>query len=612
MFKKIQINEDLIKIIISILLFLLSFVLNKVELPILILSYIIVSYDMYINAFKKIKEKDFFDEDILMIVATLGAFFIQEYEEAVIVMILFELGEYLSDLAVDNSKREITKLIDLRSDFVVVKDKFKEKKYDIKKVKLGDIFIVKPGEKIPLDGLIISGDSNIDTSSLTGESIPKHVISGDSVLSGTVNLDSVIEVRATSIYKTSTASKIIEIIESSNDKKTKTEKFITRFSKIYTPVVILLALIICIIPWILGGNFNEWMYKSLEFLVISCPCALVISVPLGFFLGIGRASKEGILIKGSNELDHLSDIKAILFDKTGTLTKGSFEVSKICPSKETNSEDLLKLVACCESLSNHPIAKSILRKYGKNIDNTTIKDFTEISGKGIICKIGKDKVYIGTKDLLNDNKIECEVHKNEIGTVVYVTKNKKYLGHILITDVIKKEAYNLINDLNAIGINRLIMLSGDDINIVEKVGKEINFKEYYANLLPHEKVDKLKEIQNELFTAFVGDGINDAPVIKLSDIGISMGGIGSDAAINASDIVLMKDDLNCIPKAIRISKYTKRIVISNIIFAISFKVLIMVLALLGITSLWIAVFADVGVTLLAVINTFRILFTKKV
>lgn len=612
MIKNIKFNSEIAKITTSIFLFLLSFVLKKFEFPLLLFSYLIVSYEMYIDAYQKIKEKEFFDEDVLMILATLGAFFIHEYKEAVMVMLLFEFGEYLSDLAVDNSKHEITKLMDLRSDFVNLKDNDKEYKVDIKKVKLGSIFVVKAGEKIPLDGIVISGDSNIDTSSLTGESIPRHVSKDDKVLSGSINLDSIIEVKSTTIYETSTASKIIQIIESSNDKKTKTEKFITRFSKVYTPIVVLLALIICIVPVLFGGNFNEWVYKSLEFLVISCPCALVISVPLGFFLGIGRASKEGILIKGSNELDHLSDIKAILFDKTGTLTKGNFEVSKICTSNGISEDELLKLVAYCESLSNHPIAKSILRKYDKKIDNSKVKNFKEVSGKGIICKYGNDDIYIGSKDLLSSYNINCEIHKNEIGTVIYVAKNKEYLGHILITDIIKKEAYSLIKNLSLLGINRLIILSGDDINIVKKVGQEINFKEYYANLLPTEKVDKLKEIKKDMFTAFVGDGINDAPVIKLSDIGISMGGIGSDAAVNAADIVLMKDDLTCIPKAIKISKYTKKIVTSNIIFAILFKLIIMILSLFGITSLWMAVFADVGVTLLSVLNTLRILITRKI
>lgn len=613
MIKKFKINEDLVKIIISFILFVFSFFIKDYKifyLIVLILSYLIVSYEVFIDAFKNALKGEIFDENLLMIIATVGAFFINEYQEAIIVMLLFELGEYISDLAVDNSKKSITELMDLRSDYVYLKVNNKIKKVDIKDVKLDSIFVVKPGEKVPLDGVIVDGNTNIDSSSLTGESIPKHVKVGDSVLSGTLNVDSVIEIKSTSEFETSTASKIIDIIEKSNDKKTNTEKFITRFSRIYTPIVVLLSILITLIPVILGYEFNDWIYKSLEFLVISCPCALVVSVPLGFFCGIGRASKEGILIKGSNELDHLSKIKAIVFDKTGTITHGNFEVNKVCNTKGVEKDKLLEIVAYCEFYSNHPIAKAIIKKYDKDIDKNKIKDFNEKSGYGVSCKINKDKYIVGSFKYLSENNIKAQVHNNEIGTVIYIAKNNEYLGHILITDIIKKEAYDLVEQLSLVGIDKVTMLSGDDIEIVKKVGNEVKINDYYSNLLPNEKVEKLNEIKKENFTAFVGDGINDAPVIKLSDIGYSMGGIGSDAAIEASDVVLMKDDLSNIVKSIKISKMCKKIITFNIVFALVFKVLILILSFLGITNMLMAVFSDVGVTLLSVLNVLRIMKKK--
>ena len=613
MIKKFKINEDLAKIIISFILFAFSFFIKDYKifyLIVLILSYLIVSYEVFIDAFKNALKGEIFDENLLMIIATVGAFFINEYQEAIIVMLLFELGEYISDLAVDNSKKSITELMDLRSDYVYLKVNNKIKKVDIKNVKLDSIFVVKPGEKVPLDGVIVDGNTNIDSSSLTGESIPKHVKVGDSVLSGTLNVDSVIEVKSTSEFETSTASKIIDIIEKSNDKKTNTEKFITRFSRIYTPIVVLLSILITLIPGILGYEFNDWIYKSLEFLVISCPCALVVSVPLGFFCGIGRASKEGILIKGSNELDHLSKIKAIVFDKTGTITHGNFEVNKVCNTKGVEKDKLLEIAAYCEFYSNHPIAKAIIKKYDKDIDKNKIKDFNEKSGYGVSCKINKDKYIVGSFKYLSENNIKAQVHNNEIGTVIYIAKNNEYLGHILITDIIKKEAYDLVEQLSLVGIDKVTMLSGDDIEIVKKVGNEVKINDYYSNLLPNEIVEMLNVILQENFSAFVGDGIYDAAVIQLSDLGYSMGGIGSDAAIEASDVVLMKDDLSNIVKSIKISKMCKKIITFNIVFALVFKVLILILSFLGITNMLMAVFSDVGVTLLSVLNVLRIMKKK--
>ena len=596
---KLELNEELYKIFISTILFILA-IIFKINI-LFIFAYIIISYELFIEA---IKEKELFNEATLMIIATIGAIFINEYQEAVIVMILFQLGEYLSDLAVNNSKKSIIELMDLRSDIVTLED---NTQIDIDDCKIGTKFVVKPGEKIPLDGIVIEGSSTLDTKSLTGESKPLIVKKNSEVLSGSINLDSILIIKSTKTSKTSTAARIIDIIENSNENKTKTEKFITRFSKVYTPIVCVLAILLVIIPTLLGEDFSTWLYRSLNFLVISCPCALVISIPLGFFCGIGRASHEGILIKGSNELEHLSSIKALVFDKTGTITHGNFDVDLIC-NKGINKEELLEIAAYAEYYSNHPIAKSILKKYNKKIDKKRISDYIEVSGKGIKVKIDNNLYLVGNEKLLKN--IDIDIHNDEIGTTVYIAREQTYLGHIVITDTIKKEAYKLVDNLEKLNINKVIMLSGDNIDIVSKVGKEIKIKEYYGNLLPQDKVDKINEIKKDFTTAFVGDGINDAPVIKLSDIGIAMGGIGSDATIEASDIVLLKDDLNNIPKAIKISKLTKRIIKFNIIFAISFKIFILLLAAIGYTSIWLSVLSDVGVTILSILNSLRILYKE--
>ena len=596
---KLELNEELYKIFISTILFIIA-IIFKINI-LFIFAYIIISYELFIEA---IKEKELFNEATLMIIATIGAMFINEYQEAVIVMILFQLGEYLSDLAVNNSKKSIIELMDLRSDIVTLED---NTQIDIDDCKIGTKFVVKPGEKIPLDGIVIEGSSTLDTKSLTGESKPLIVKKNSEVLSGSINLDSILIIKSTKTSKTSTAARIIDIIENSNENKTKTEKFITRFSKVYTPIVCVLAILLVLIPTLLGEDFNTWLYRSLNFLVISCPCALVISIPLGFFCGIGRASHEGILIKGSNELEHLSSIKALVLDKTGTITHGNFDVDLIC-NKGIKKEELLEIAAYAEYYSNHPIAKSILKKYNKKIDKKRISDYIEVSGKGIKVKIDNNLYLVGNEKLLKN--IDIDIHNDEIGTTVYIAREQTYLGHIVITDTIKKEAYKLVDNLEKLNINKVIMLSGDNIDIVSKVGKEIKIKEYYGNLLPQDKVDKINEIKKDFTTAFVGDGINDAPVIKLSDIGIAMGGIGSDATIEASDIVLLKDDLNNIPKAIKISKLTKRIIKFNIIFAITFKIFILLLAAIGYTSIWLSVLSDVGVTILSILNSLRILYKE--
>ena len=598
--KKIKFNEDLIRILISAILLIISIFLKNFKtayLIVIVVSYVFVSKEVYENALKNIKKKEIFDENLLMIIATLGAFYIKEYPEAVLVMLLFSLGEYLSNQAVDNSKKAIIELMDLRSDKTRLKN---GELVSTKKVKLNDIIIVNPGEKIPLDGIIINGASHLDTKNLTGESKPLSVKKGDTVLSGTINIESILEINSTSTYKTSTASKIIDIMEHADEKKAKTEKFITKFSKIYTPIVVLLSILIVVIPTILGCDFNTWLYRALEMLVISCPCALVISVPLSYFAGIGRASKDGILIKGSNELDNLSNIKTILFDKTGTLTKGVFEVTKI----NGNINEVLKIAANAEAYSNHPIGKSIVSAYNKTLD-MKITDYKEIAGLGISCKLNKEKVLVGKKELLLENNIDVD-KIDSVGTIIYVAKNNECIGSIIISDKIKDNVKETLEDLRGELVENLVVLSGDKDEVVEDLAKTLNLDAYHAELLPEDKIKLLEEYQIFGNVAFVGDGINDAPVIKLSDIGIAMGKIGSDATVDASDIVLMNDDLSSITKAIRISKLTKRVILSNIIFAISFKLLMLILAIIGITPIYLAVFADVGVTLLSVLNSLRI------
>ena len=607
---KIKINETLFKIIISTILFVLALFFKdySIYVAFLVISYLVVSFDVFKEGVKKLFHGEVFDESTLMIIATISAFIIGEYPEAVMVMLLFEFGEYLSDLATSNSKKSITKLMDLRSDYVNLKENNGIQKVDVREVKVGDIFIVKPGEKVPLDGIIQEGSTFLDTSSLTGESVLREAGVFDKVLSGYVNESGVITVKATSVFASSTASKIINMLENSAEKKTNTEKFITRFSKIYTPVVVVLAILIVIIPVMFGGNFNDWLYKALVFLVTACPCALVISVPLGFFCGIGRSSKEGVLVKGSDGLEKLSKLEAILFDKTGTITEGKFEVREIV-SNEVSQDELLELAAYGEYYSNHPIARTITQAYDKSIDEESIKNFKEISGYGITATVLDKKLIIGNEKLFDQEKISVP-GVDTLGTTIYIAYDGKYIGYIVTGDKIKTSALNLVDRLKYEGINQIVMLSGDNKDVVSKVASKTGIKEYYASLLPADKVAILERIKKDKLTAFVGDGINDAPVIKLADLGISMGGVGSDAAIEASDIVLMRDDLDKIITAIKIAKMTQRIVIFNIVFALSFKFLMLILAVFGVASIWMAVFADVGVTLLAVLNALRIMKKK--
>lgn len=601
-----RINEDLVKITISTILFIISFFIkdNKfMYFAVLLVSYVVISYELYVNTYKNILEKEFFDEDTLMILATIGAFCIGEYVEAVLVILLFQLGEYLSDVASSRTKDSITSLMDLRSDTIHLLKGGVSKTELTSKAKLGDIFAVLPGEIVPLDGVVEDGISLLNTASLTGESVPREVGKGDIILSGVENLSGVLKIKATSTYETSTASKIIDLMEHSNDKKTKTEKFITKFSIIYTPVVVLLAILIAIIPIFFNINFKDSLYQALVFLVMSCPCALVISVPLGFFQGIGRCSKEKILVKGSNELDSLSNIEAIAFDKTGTITEGKFKVTDVVSKNKKNN--LLKIAAHCESYSNHPIAKSIIDSYDGEIDKDKVSNYKEISGKGISCKYDGVTYYLGNLLYMKDKHIEVD-DIDTYATIIYMASKNEYLGYLVISDAIKRESKKTIINLKNLGIKRILLLSGDNEKIVKSISNKVGINEYYDSLLPQDKVEKVEELTKEYVVAFVGDGMNDAPVIKRADIGISMGGIGSDVAIEASDVVLMKDEIEAIPKAIKISKLTKRVVKYNIFLAIAVKAVVLILALLGFPSIWMAIVADVGVTLLSVLNTFVI------
>ncbi len=603
---KKYLNEDLFKIIISIVFALISLIINNhfFKLIFLVMSYFIISYEMYIEAYHNIKDGEIFDENVLMIIATLGAFAIKSYEEAVLVMILFQIGEYLSDLAVNKSKESITKLMDLRVEKIRLLIDNEEKEVKVEKAKIDDIFIVLPGEKIPLDGVIVEGNSYLDTSSLTGESQLRKVNKNDEVLSGTINKDGVLKIKATTTYKTTTAKKIIDLIENSNEKKSDTETFITKFARIYTPTVVFIALLLVIIPTALGHDFRSWLYRALVFLVTSCPCALVISVPLGYFCGIGKASIEKILVKGSKELDNLNNIDYIILDKTGTITEGVFKVSEV--NTKMPKEEFLKLVASAEKNSIHPIATAI-KEANKN-KLYEVSNYKEIAGKGISCKVDNKTILVGNKKLLKDNNIEVE-ESSSIGTIIYVAIDNKYAGNIVISDKIKKSSYR-VNELKKVINKNLVILSGDNTEITKYVAKKVGVEESFGNLLPTDKVDYVKKYQKEGRVLFVGDGINDAPVIRMADIGVSMGNIGSDASIEASDVVLMQDNLLHLKKAINIAKITKRKVTESIIFALTIKFIILLLSLLGLTTILLAVFADVGVTLLVIFNVLTIFFRK--
>ena len=611
-------KKDGIKIIIAFVLFLFAMLVKFqnewINNGIFIVSYLIVGFEILRKAVKNIFKGKVFDENFLMAVATLGAFAIGEFPEAVAVMLFYQVGELFQDYAVDKSRKSIAGLMDIRPDYANVVRDGKEEKVSPGEVKIGETILVKPGEKIPLDGLVIEGKTTLDTKALTGESVPREVAEGEQVLSGCINLNGVIKIEVTKEFGESTVSKILDLVENASSKKAKSENFITKFAAYYTPIVVIIAVILAIVPPLIieGANFQDWLYRALSFLVVSCPCALVISIPLSFFGGIGGASKMGVLVKGSNYLEALSNAEIMVFDKTGTLTEGVFEVQNIEPIG-ISKEELLKVSAYAEYYSNHPISKSIKKAYNKEIDEKEIIDSQEISGKGIEAKIGNQNVLAGNEKLMNEKSIEY-TKCTHVGSVVYVAIDGKYVGHIVIADKIKEDAKRTIEELRKNNIKQMVMLTGDRKNIGEAVAKEIEIDKVYTELLPDGKVEKVEELLKTKSPkgklAFVGDGINDAPVLAMADIGIAMGGLGADSAIEAADIVIMTDQPSKIISAMKLSKKTMRIVKENIIFAIAVKVLVLILTAFGLSSMWQAVFADVGVSIIAILNALRALNIK--
>ncbi len=633
-------KKQIIQVISALILFIIGLSVKFenvwINRAIYLISYAIVGAEIVIKAIKNIFKGEVFDEHFLMAVATIGAISIGEYPEAVAVMLFYQIGEMFQDYAVDKSKKSITELMDIRPDYANVKREDKILKVKPEKVKINEIIVVKPGEKIPLDGIVIDGESMVDTSSLTGESLPRSIKKDEEVLSGCINQSGTITIKVTKEYGESTVHKILDLVENASNKKSKSENFITKFAKYYTPIVVILAVMLAIIPPIIlrDGSFTNWLYRALTFLVVSCPCALVISIPLGFFGGIGGASKKGILVKGSNYLEALANTETVVFDKTGTLTEGVFEVQEIKTAKEIQDEklketkqepekieiseitkeELLKTVAICENDSNHPIANSVKNAYVKQnnekIDTSNLKDVQEISGKGISATIEGKEVLVGNQKLMKDKDIKY-IQCKSVGTILYVSIEGKFAGYIVISDKIKQDSKKAISSLNKNGVKKTVMLTGDKKEVAENVSKQIGIDEVYAELLPDGKVKKVEELlqtkESKGKLVFVGDGINDAPVLALSDIGIAMGGLGSDAAIEAADVVIMTDEPSKVSKSIDIAKKTMKIVKENIIFAIAVKIIVLILGACGVATMWEAVFADVGVSILAILNSLRML-----
>lgn len=608
-----------IKIIIALILFIIAMtikfnneIINNV---IFIISYLIVGLEILRKAIRNIIRGKIFDENFLMSIATIGAFGIGEFPEAVAVMLFYQVGELFQSYAVDKSRKSISDLMDIRPDYADVERNGKIEKVDPDEVKIGEIIVVKPGEKIPLDGIVVEGKTSLDTKALTGESLPREASEGEEILSGSINLTGVIKIKVTKEFGESTVSKILDLVENASSKKSKSENFISKFAEYYTPIVVIIAVILAIVPPLLikDATFSDWLYRALSFLVVSCPCALVISIPLSFFGGIGGASKMGVLIKGSNYLEQLANAEIVVFDKTGTLTEGVFEVQKVEPV-DISEEELLKLTAYAENYSNHPISISLKKAYNKKIDEKQIIKTEEISGKGVIAKIGDKSVFVGNEKLMEEKQIDYK-KCNDIGTILYIAIDGKYAGYIVIADKIKKDSPKAIKELKKNHIKQTVMLTGDRKHVGEHVAQELKLDKVYTELLPDGKVERvenlLKEKSEKGKLVFVGDGINDAPVLALADIGIAMGGLGSDAAIEAADVVLMTDEPSKIVDAIYLSKKTMRIVKENIIFAISVKVLVLILSAIGLSTMWEAVFADVGVSIIAIINSLRVLRVKK-
>jgi len=613
-------NKEAIKILIAFVLFIISLLVpfeNVIINNILyIISYIIVGAEIVIKAVKNILKGEVFDEHFLMTIATIGAFAIGEFPEAVAVMLFYQVGELFQDYAVDKSRKSISSLMDIRPDFANVKCGDEILKRSPDEVKIGEIIIVKPGEKIPIDGIVIQGDSMLDTSALTGESVPRKVEVGDEVLSGNINQNGLLEIKTIKLFGESTVTKILDLVENASNKKSKSENFITKFAKYYTPTVVIIAVILAIVPPLILKNATciEWLYRALTFLVVSCPCALVLSIPLGFFGGIGGASKIGVLVKGSNYLEALAQTEIVVFDKTGTLTEGVFKVQKI-ETVGISKDELIKFAAHAEAYSNHPISTSIKKAYEKEIDNSIVERTNELSGLGIEAIVEEKEILVGNNKLMKERKIEY-TECNEIGTVIYVAIDNKFTGYILIADKIKEDSKAAIESLKRRNIKKTVMLTGDRNAVGEDVANKLSINEVYTELLPDGKVEKVEELLKEKSKkgklVFVGDGINDAPVLALSDIGVAMGALGSDAAIEAADVVIMTDEPSKISNAIGIAKKTMQIVKQNIVFAIIVKVGVLALSAVGLSTMWEAVFADVGVSVLAIINSLRVLRVKPI
>lgn len=621
-------KKMLFRIIVSTVLLIALIIVDKIvsipfwwlRLVLYLVPYIIIGYDIIKKAFKGIVNRQVFDENFLMAVATIGALAIAikdngEYTEAIAVMLFYQIGELFQSIAVGKSRRNIAELMDIRPDYANLDVDGEIEMVDPDEVEIGSIIVVSAGEKVPIDGVIIDGATTLDTSALTGESVPRNAVEGDEVISGCINLSGTVRIRTTKVFGESTVSKILDLVENSSSKKSKSEQFISKFARIYTPAVCYSALALAVLPPIISmiigrdAMWSTWIYRALTFLVISCPCALVISIPLSFFAGIGGASHEGILIKGSNYLETLSKTKYLVFDKTGTMTKGVFEVNKICPAGVTEDE-LLMLSAYAECYSSHPISKSLQLAYGKEIDKSKVTDVNEISGHGLTANVCGNQIAIGNYKLMDMLGISYN-DADEVGTVVHIAIKNEYAGYILISDVLKDTAVDAISSARDIGIKKTVMLTGDARSVADAIAKELGADEVYSELLPADKVAKVEELlyqkgEKERL-AFVGDGINDAPVLSRADIGIAMGGLGSDAAIEAADIVLMDDDPKKIIKAISISKKCLRIVCENIYFAIGVKALCLIFGAIGIANMWLAIFADVGVMVIAVINAIRAL-----
>ena len=613
-----KMSKQLIKIIISLLLVVISLLLKfDTELYsniLYVIAYIIVGYDIVLKAVRNIFKGKVFDENFLMTVATIGAFCIGEFPEAVAVMLFYQIGELFQSYAVDRSRKSVASLMDIRPDYANVYREDEIERVDPDEVNIGEIILVKPGEKIPLDGIVVDGESMLNTQALTGESVPRKVTVNDEVLSGCINNDRILKIKVSKDFEESTVSKILDLVENASSKKSKSENFISKFAKYYTPIVVIVSVALAVIPPLVikEALFSDWLYRALSFLVVSCPCALVISIPLSFFGGIGAASKIGVLIKGSNYLEALASAEIVVCDKTGTLTEGVFKVQKI-KAIGYSDDELLRYAAYAEGFSNHPISISLKQAYNKEINEKLVTETQEISGKGVLAKVDGKMVLVGNEKIMKEYNIKFQ-KSEETGTIVYVAINDEFAGTILIADKIKEDSYKAVKLFKNNNVRKVVMLTGDRDNISESVANELNLDEYHAELLPQDKVSWVEKLMTQKSSGgkliFVGDGINDAPVLALSDIGVAMGGLGSDAAIEAADVVIMTDEPSKIANSVQISKKTMRIVKQNIVFAIAVKIGVLILSAFGVSTMWEAVFADVGVSVLAIVNALRVLRIK--